>query len=111
MATPDVRLHLGDLITVVGTPSELERIVAWIGDIAGEPINRERGELDMRRIVVSNREVAGHALGDLDFPGRFGAVVTRVRRGDALPVPLDGPVVELGDRRPPPRAPRRHAAT
>ena len=59
-------------------------------------MNRERGELDMRRIVVSNREVAGHALGDLDFPGRFGAVVTRVRRGDVDFVPDDGTVVELG---------------
>lgn len=98
VATPDVRLHLGDLITVVGTPSELERIVAWIGDIAVDPIDRDRGELDMRRIVVSNREVAGHALGDLDFPGRFGAVVTRVRRGDVDFVPDDGTVVELGDR-------------
>jgi putative transport protein len=98
VATPDVRLHLGDLVTVVGTPPELERIVAWIGDVAADPIDRDRGELDMRRIFVSNREVAGHALGDLDLPGRFGAVVTRVRRGDVDFVPDDATVVELGDR-------------
>jgi putative transport protein len=98
VATPDVRLHLEDLVTVVGPPAELERIVAWIGDVAGERIDRDHSELDMRRIFVSNREVAGRALGDLDLPGHFGAVVTRVRRGDVDFVPDDDTVVELGDR-------------
>ena len=98
VATPDVRLNLGDLVTVVGPPSELTRIVAWIGDVAGEHIDRDHSELDIRRIFVSNREVAGHALRDLDLPGRFGAVVTRLRRGDVDFVPDDDTVVELGDR-------------
>ena len=69
VATPDVRLHLGDLVTVVGPPSELKRIVAWIGDVAGDHIDRDDGELDMRRIFVSNREVAGHALARPRLPG------------------------------------------
>ena len=107
VATPDVRLHLGDLITVVGTPSELERIVAWIGDIAVDPIDRDRGELDMRRIVVSNREVAGHALGDLDFPGRFGAVMKRVRRGAWTSSPMTARSWSSGTASRP-CAPRRH---
>jgi putative transport protein len=98
VATPDLRLRLGDLVTVVGPPSELERVVAWIGDLAGEHIDRDHRELEMRRIVVSNREVAGRALGDLDLPGRYGAVVTRLRRGDVDFVPDDHTVVELGDR-------------
>ena len=98
VATPDVQLRLGDLLTVVGPPLELKRIVAWIGDVAGEQIDRDRSELEMRRIFVSNREVAGHALRDLDLPVRFGAVVTRVRRGDVDFVPDDDTVVELGDR-------------
>jgi putative transport protein len=98
VATPDVRLHLDDLVTVVGPPSELARIVAWIGNAIGERIDRDHSELDMRRIFVSNREVAGRALGELDLPGRFGAVVTRLRRGDVDFVPDDGTVLELGDR-------------
>jgi putative transport protein len=98
VATPDVRMRLGDLVTVVGSPSELQRIVAWIGDLAREHIDRDDRELDMRRIFVSNRDVAGRALRDLDFPGRFGAVVTRVRRGDVDFVPDEDTVVELGDR-------------
>ena len=98
VATPDVRLHLDDLVTVVGPPSELKRIAAWIGDVAGERIDLDHRELDFRRIFVSNREVAGRALRDLDLPGRFGAVVTRVRRGDVDFVPGYDTVLELGDR-------------
>jgi putative transport protein len=98
VATPDVGLKLGDLITVVGAPSEVKRTVAWIGEITVERIDQDHRELDVRRIFVSNREVAGRTLRDLDLPGRFGAVVTRLRRGDVDFVPDDGTVVELGDR-------------
>jgi putative transport protein len=98
VATPDVRLLLGDLVTVVGPPSALTSIVAWIGEATAERIDRGHSELDMRRIFVSNREVAGRELRDLDLPGRFGAVVTRLRRGDVDFVPDDSTVVELGDR-------------
>jgi putative transport protein len=98
VAAPDVRLQLGDLITVVGSPSEVKRTVAWIGEATVERIDLDHRELDVRRIFVSNREVAGRALRDLDLASRFGAVVTRVRRGDVDFVPDDGTVVELGDR-------------
>jgi putative transport protein len=98
VATPDVQLQLGDLVTVVGPPSELTRIAAWLGDVIGEHIDRDHQELDVRRIFVSNREVAGRALRELDLTGRFGAVVTRLRRGDVDFVPDDETVVELGDR-------------
>jgi putative transport protein len=98
VATPEVRLLLGDLVTVIGQPSELTRLVAWMGNVASDHIDHDRSELDTRRIFVSNREVAGHTLRDLDLPVRFGAVVTRVRRGDVDFVPDDGTIIELGDR-------------
>lgn len=98
VATPDLRLRLGDLVTLVGPPSELTHIVDWIGDLAGERIERDHTELDIRRIFVSNRDVAGRRLCELDLPGRFGAVVTRLRRGDVDFVPGDDTVLELGDR-------------
>lgn len=98
VATPDVHLHLGDLVTVVGPPAELQRITWFIGDRAAERIDLDRRELDYRRIFLSRPEVAGRTLGDLDLPGRFGAVVTRVRRGDVEFVPADDTVLELGDR-------------
>ena len=58
----------------------------------------ERSELDFRRIFVSNPQVAGHSLRSMNLPQQFGAVLTRVRRGDILFVPNGDTILELGDR-------------
>jgi putative transport protein len=54
--------------------------------------------LDMRRIFVSDARVAGRSLAELRTLSRFGALVSRVRRGDADMVPDGRTVLELGDR-------------
>ena len=88
----------GDVVTVVGTPAEIERVVAALGERSDDPIEWDRRTLDYRRVFVSSRDVAGRRLGDLDLAGRFGAVVTRVRRGDVEMLAHDDLVLELGDR-------------
>jgi len=92
------RLELGDIVTVVGAPDELARVVAVLGEPSDERIELDRTELDFRRIFVSNPKVAGHRLRDLNLPQQFGAVVTRVRRGDIEFLPHGDTVLELGDR-------------
>ena len=52
----------------------------------------------MRRMVVSDRSLAGSRVADLDLSGRFGATITRVRRGDADLLATDDLVLQLGDR-------------
>jgi putative transport protein len=93
-------LHLapGDLVTVVGTPDDLERVTAALGEPSAERLDLDRRRLDTRRIFVSNPTVAGHRLRDLNLPQQFGALVTRVRRGDVEFVPHGETVLELGDR-------------
>jgi putative transport protein len=49
-------------------------------------------------MFVSNLSVVGHKLGELDLAGRFGAVATRIRRGDVETLAHDNSVLELGDR-------------
>lgn len=98
VAAPDERFQLGDLFTVVGPAGELQRIAATVGERRDERIDLDRRVLDYRRIFVSNPEVAGRTLRELNLPARFTAVVTRVRRGDVEFVPQDDTVIELGDR-------------
>lgn len=98
LATPDERLLPGDLVTVVGPQAELERVAARLGGISEERIDLDRRQFDLRRIFVSNPEVAGVPLRDLDLPRRLGAVVTRVRRGDDELLPSDAMRLEIGDR-------------
>jgi putative transport protein len=94
----DSRLRPGDLVTVVGTAGELKRVAARLGEPAAEQIDLDRSEFDLRRVFVSNPEVAARPLRELDLERRFGAVLTRVRRGDDELIPSDGLTLELGDR-------------
>ena len=91
-------LQVGDVATVVGTLEDLERVTAYLGRASEEQIDLDRRQLDTRRIFVSNARIAGQRLSELDLPRQFGAVVTRVRRGDVEFVPHGGTVLELGDR-------------
>jgi putative transport protein len=98
LATEDTVVGLDDLVTFIGRAEDIERITARLGVASDEAIHLDRNELDIRRMFVSNREVAGHSLRELDLPQQFGAVVTALRRGDADWVPNGHTVLQLGDR-------------
>jgi putative transport protein len=88
----------GAQVTAVGAPASLDRLETELGRGGERRLELDRTDIDYRRIFVSSHEVAGRTLGALDLPGRFGAVVTRVRRGDVEILPHAGMVLELGDR-------------
>ncbi len=88
----------GDLVTVVGAREDLDKVTAYLGEESNDRLELDRSELDYRRIFVSNPKVAGHRLRDLNLPQQFGAVVTRVRRGDVEFMPHGDTILELGDR-------------
>lgn len=98
LADGDSRLALGDLVTLVGTRDDLAAATARLGEPGDEPLELDRHEVDFRRIFVSDRRVAGRRLRDLHLPQRYGALVTRVRRGDVEFLPHGETVLELGDR-------------
>ena len=98
LATNDVRLVPGDLCTVIGDPDVVDRFVDWAGHRSERHLALDRRKLDFRRISVSRRELAGARLREVDLEGRFGAMATRVRRGDADLVVDRDFVLRLGDR-------------
>ncbi len=94
----DLVLQAGDCVTVVGPPGELDRAQAYLGRASTEQLELSRAGMDSRFAVVSNRAVVGLRLRELALPERFGALVTRVRRGDVEFVPRSDTVLELGDQ-------------
>ncbi len=98
LATGQTCFALGDVVGVVGTSEQIEHVTAVLGEISDEQLQRDRSELDYRRIFVSNPNVAGHRLSELHLPERFGAIVTRIKRGDTELLPRGDTVLELGDR-------------
>jgi len=98
LAAGDARLAPGDLVSLVGTPEELAEVTAYLGQESDEHLDLDRTEFDYRRVFVSNPKIAGQSLGDLNLPQQFGAIATRVRRGDIEMLAHDNTVLELGDR-------------
>ncbi len=98
MATDDAQPVPGDILTVIGDQETLNRFVEEVGHPSSVALTLDRSQVDYRRIAVSNSAVAGEPLGDLHLRRRFGAVATRVRRGDVDLLATDDLVLQVGDR-------------
>lgn len=98
LATGDTTFALNDEVTLVGAPEEVDRAVTELGVPAGEQLELDRSDFDFRRIFVSNHEIAGRRINELDLPRTYGAIISRVRRGDIDLLARGDTVLELGDR-------------
>ncbi|MGD9702035.1 MAG: aspartate:alanine exchanger family transporter [Acidimicrobiia bacterium] len=92
------RLQVGDAVVVVGPDAAVAAFCEAAGERSDRHLPLDRSVLDFRRIVVSNRRMAGRRLADLDLVRRHGVTVTRVRRGDDDLVAHDDLLLQLGDR-------------
>ncbi len=98
LASSEIHPRRGDILSVVGDTETVARVVADLGHPSSVPLELDRSHLDFRRIAVSNHDVAGRSLGELDLPAHFTASATRVRRGDIDLLATDDLVLALGDR-------------
>jgi putative transport protein len=98
LAEFDKRLESGDLVVTVGTGEDLERAVSYMGEKSEEEMQHGQDEFDVRRIFVSNHDVEGRRLRDLGLRKKFGALITRIRRGDDDFLPDGEMTLEPGDR-------------
>lgn len=98
--TPEDRIEQGDLLTVVGTQDQLDTITALIGHRSSHSLRADRRHLDFRRITISNPDIAGKTIEEIDevLAEKWGAYASRVRRGDTDMLALPKFMVEMGDR-------------
>ena len=98
VVAPDEELRRGDRVVVVGPGPAVDAAIDHLGVRLEEHLADDRTSVDHRRFVVSDSRVAGRSVAELDIPGRFGGVITRVRRGDLDLLARDDLTLELGDR-------------
>ena len=98
VVTAATRFQEGDTVVVVGDAASVRAATALLGEACDEHLDLDRRLLDYRRIFVSSAALSGRLLRELSLPARFGATVTRIRRGDVDLLPDDDTVLELGDR-------------
>jgi putative transport protein len=94
----DDEFQLGDRVVIIGPEEPVQQAVQYLGRRVHHHLAHDRSTVDYRRILVSDPRIAGRTIGELDIPGRFDGIITRLRRGDLDMLATDDTMVELGDR-------------
>ncbi len=97
VTAPGEDLLPGDHVVMVGDPASIKEAAPLVGEILDHNLEDDRSDLAFERIVVSNPDVAGRSVSELNVTKRFGAVITRVRRGDLDLLARDDLDLQLGD--------------
>lgn len=98
VAGPSEHLGPGDRISVVGPAESVTRITEELGHTSSVDIIGDRTFLDSNRITLSIAKLAGRTVAELGLEERFGAQVSRVRRGDVDMIPTPDLALQMGDR-------------
>lgn len=94
--TPDVVLHLGDVLLVVGTEAQLEKMRLLIGDEVEVSMEANTHAVS-RDLYVTEARLAGRRLMDLRIWDQYNVVITRIRRQGLEITPVGTSTLELGD--------------
>ncbi len=92
------RVEPHDLIAVTCPADLVEAVIGSLGDRPSAQLTDDRSRLDFRRMVISNPDVVGVHLSKLKLTARYGATITRVRRGESDMLANLETVLEPGDR-------------
>lgn len=97
---PDLPLAGGDLVHAVGASSGLDRLATIVGERSDTDLRRNDAprRLLQREITVTSQQVVGESIAELDFPGRCGATITRIKRHGQEILADDGTDLHFADR-------------
>lgn len=93
---PDVVLHLGDVVLVVGAEAELNKMRLLIGEEVEVPMEANARAVS-RDLYVTEASLAGKRLMDLRVWDRYNVIITRIRRQGLEIAPVGTSTLELGD--------------
>jgi len=95
---PDTIIHEKDVILVVTQKAFLNDIITLIGSESEMDLSSRSGSLISRRILVTNKEVFGKNLGDLQLRTRYNINITRVYRSGIEFIANPSLRLQMGDK-------------
>ena len=98
LVTGATQLAIGDHVSVIGIPDDVKLMAEQLGEIEEEQLALDRSLFDFRRVFVSSPQVVGRRVEELELPEKFGALLTRIRRGDMELLATGNLMLEPGDR-------------
>lgn len=97
VALPDLPLAVDDVLLVVGTTPDLDRLRAYAGEAADASVFQAGQEITARWVVVSGKHFVGKSLEELQLEDHYQVRLTRVRRGETELPPLADLELAIGD--------------
>ncbi len=98
LALDSLLIEKGDLMTIVGKPTQVQKALNLLGTRSESNLEMDHQHLDVRRMFVSNHDLVGQSLKDLNLPHTMGIIITRIRRGDSDILPNAETTLQFGDR-------------
>lgn len=97
VTVPGEELQAGDEVIVVGRQESIDSVASLLGQQIDEHLANDRREVAFERVIVSNPALSGRSIAELNMAVRFGATITRVRRGDLNLLARDDLALQVGD--------------
>lgn len=95
--SPETVLHKGDVVITEGYKSDVDKFRDELGDKARLPDELLKG-LQTRQILITNRDIDGKTIGELEIRKKYRCVITRIwRSGMFIAAPESKVELEVGD--------------
>lgn len=88
----------GDVLHVVGSEDALKGFQTIVGESSEQNVLEVSENLSSLRLLVTNREIVGRSVGELNLRQLYGVTITRVFRGDVEFLVNANVRFQLGDR-------------
>lgn len=98
VATNAATVRCGDLLVAVGTSAGLDQFQRVIGQRSEVDVVLSDKALAIRRVCVTDHEVLGKTVSELNLDERFSVAVTRVTRADLEMTAVPGLKLQFGDQ-------------
>jgi putative transport protein len=94
---PDTRIQTGDLLHLVGERHALRKVLLVLGEEVDTSLSTRGTELRVERVVVTNEQVLGKKIRDLDIKQKYDVVISRLNRAGIELVPTSQTSLQFGD--------------
>jgi len=95
--SPGTVIHLGDLLHLVGQPGDLHSAQLVIGQEVDTSLSTRGTDMRVERVVVTNEQVLGKKIRDLQVKERYDVVISRLNRAGVELVASPDASLQFGD--------------
>jgi putative transport protein len=94
----DTALQAGDVVHVVCTQENAEKLALVVGDISPVDVRAVPSSFTVRNILITQNNAVGKSIRDLDLMTRYGVAITRINRSGNDLLAKAGLELQFGDR-------------